>query len=173
MPVSLEEFGIVSGGFIRKLDSRNHWYPEMGDNDPRKRANLVSARIFNDPDNTYSLWLVNSSEDFMGVVVALVANATPQDRNLDFLWITEQELQQAGIQLKNIPEGKCLAVKDNHYEAQISQDQAKKLCLLLIENSRDSQRCKKKDTICIIDYYKSLGCYALVPNSQKCDCEIS
>jgi hypothetical protein len=51
MPVSLEEFGIVSGGFIRKLDSRNHWYPEMRDNDPRKRANLVSARIFNDPDN--------------------------------------------------------------------------------------------------------------------------
>ncbi|MCA6504496.1 MAG: hypothetical protein IM554_02865 [Pseudanabaena sp. M079S1SP2A07QC] len=167
---NLTEFGIESSVFIRKLDNRNHWNDCNGE-DTQKDSALVAQKIFDYQSNKYSLWYVTNDEEFYGVIASLTTNATPQDRNIDFIWIYQSELEEVGIKFDNIPESKCHHVKDLHYDAEINQATAQKLCHILINKQRKAHRCLKVKTKCVLKYQYNKGCKASDINSLICKCE--
>lgn len=166
---TLKEFGIMPPVFIRKIDSRGRWNPE----DCRTvedRAKRVADSLFR--EEVYSLWLVTSDLDFYGIVASLSARRTPKHQDIDFIWITEEELKEVGIVPKPESEGACLNVQSLHFNAQITSDEATKLCYNIMLKKRDAQRCKKKATTLILEYKEQMGCKAIRNDSLQCRCEL-
>jgi hypothetical protein len=59
---TLEDFGIYAPVFIRKLDKRADWHPEVKD---AVRAQSIAERIFPNSDRgVFSLFSVDSAEAF-------------------------------------------------------------------------------------------------------------
>jgi hypothetical protein len=167
----LEDFGIYKPGYIRKLNNQNHWYPE-GYETIEEIAEAIAQKLFTNSEQIYSLWLVETAEQFYGVVAALSAGRTPKNQNLDFLWIDAEELASASVELQPIPEGQCLYVCHLHFNARIASASAKKLCLILKQAGRLSQRCKKQPhTTPILNYQAEKGCRATETSREHCDCE--
>jgi hypothetical protein len=171
MLLRLTDLGFEFPSFLRKINSKNHWYPEEGDRDLNIRAQKVAEKIFNEQKGIYSLWYISTEEEFFGVVASLTTNANPKDRNIDFIWITESELKEVGIIFSQIPEGNCFRVKDLHFDVEINPNSARALCYHLMSNQRDAQRCPKKQTISILQHQRQIGCKAADISSQSCQCE--
>lgn len=169
MPPTLKGLGINPPVFIRKIDSRGHWDPEECSND-EERATRVANRIFK--EEVCSLWLVRSDSDFYGIVASLSARRSPKQQDINFIWVTEQELKELDISLKLVSEGACLDVENLHYNADISSNQAIKLCRKLITENRNPMRCKKKDTTSILAEKEQMGCRAMKSTTKKCSCEL-
>lgn len=91
---TLEDFGVQTPAYIRKINKLTHWHPESC-NSQQERTQKAAIDIFNDGVN--SLYLVKLNEDFYATIVAISANRNPQDQNFDFIWITEEELKEVGI----------------------------------------------------------------------------
>lgn len=167
----LEDFEIHKPGYIRKLRSRDRWHPE-GCDTLEERAKAVVQKIFANPEQIYSLWFVENSEQFYGVVAALSAGRSPRNQNVDFLWIDPEELASAAVELTQISEGQFWFVSDLHFNAQIGPVSAEKLCLLMMQAGREAQRCKeKKHTTLILEYQTEKGCKATEASRKRCDCE--
>ncbi|HLO83721.1 MAG TPA: hypothetical protein VK203_01730 [Nostocaceae cyanobacterium] len=164
---TLDDFGVPTPVYIRKLDSRTHWNPE-GCINQQERVQRIAERIFKHSVN--SLWLINSNQDFYGMVASLSAKRNPRQQDIDFIWITEEELNEVGINFKQVVEGDCLHAQSLHYNADIDQEQAKKLCEILTSKGRETKRCKRKQTEEIIKYLENSGCKALVANYLRCKC---
>ncbi len=168
----LANFNIHKPGYIRKLNNRNHWNPEDSET-VEERAKAVVQRLFANPEHIYSLWFVETAEQFYGVVAALSAGRTPKNQNLDFLWIDAEELASASAELTQISEGQCLFVRDLHFNAHIDPQSAEKLCLIMIQAGRDAQRCKRSPhTTPILEYQARKGCKATETDRGNCDCEV-
>jgi hypothetical protein len=168
---SLIELGIKPGSFIRKLDKQTHWNAFTDYEDLSVAALEVATRVFCEKGEIYSLWQVDTEQEFYGVVASLTANANPKDRNIDFIWMSGSELESAGISLENVPEGDCIRVKDLHFDVVITQQSAKHLCYDLLSQQRIAYRCKKAQTKLILQYQQNLGCKAADENSELCNCE--
>ncbi len=80
--------------------------------------------------------------------------------NFDFICIEEKDLIETEISFKRITEGRCIYVKNLHFNAQIDKKKAEQLCTILINNNIVAQRCKKKLTKQILTYQKELKCLA-------------
>jgi hypothetical protein len=165
---TLEGFGIQTPAYIRKIDKSRHWNQE-GCNSQQERAQKAALDIFEDGIN--SLYLVKSDQDFYAMIVAISANRNPKDQNFDFIWITEEELQEAGINFELVIEGACLHSQQIHFNASINTQSSCQLCENIMSKNREAKRCKRKDTKEILNHLESLGCKAIVPNSQNCKCE--
>lgn len=165
---SIEEFGIQPPVYIRKINSRTHWDPE-GCKTIEERAKRVSDRLFR--DSIYSIWLVRSNKEFYGLIASLSAKRNPRHQDIDFIWITEHELKEVDITLEPIEEGDCLYVQKLHYNTRINDAQAERLCYNMLLKDRKAQRCKKKNTISILEYQENLGCKAITNNLNQCVCE--
>lgn len=170
---SLAELGIEPGSFIRKLNNQNHWNTFSDAEDLAAAAQAMAAKVFGERGEVYSLWRINTDQDLYGVVAAITVNATPRDRNIDFIWVTDSELKEANIEFDNVPEGRCLRVKELHFDAVITQKNARQLCYDLLSKKRSAQRCKKAKTIQILTYQRELGCKAVDEDSQSCNCEVA
>ena len=168
---SLEELGIEPGSFIRKLDKQTHWNAFTDQEDLLVAAQEVAARVFNEKGEIYSLWKVSTEQEFYGIVAALTAHANPKDRHIDFIWLSTSELESAGISFDNIPEGDCIRVKDLHFDAVITPNNARQLCYELLSRQRIAYRCKKAQTKSILQFQRNLGCKAASESSEPCDCE--
>lgn len=156
--------------FIRKIDNRNHWYPQGYDDDLEGRVQRVSEKIFK--KEKCSIWKINKQEEFYGVIASLSANRDKREQDVDFIWITEEELNEVSIKLHAKPEGKCLDVKDLHFDIYFNRDQAKALCCKLIQNRREANRCQRADTKKILEHQERKKCRAVVENqSSICCCE--
>lgn len=83
------------------------------------------------------------------------------------------ELEEVGISFEKIPEGNCLNVRNLHFDALISQENERQLCGNLMAKQRVAQRCKKAQTILILQHQQDLGCKATDNSSQSCSCEVS
>ncbi len=165
----LEEFDVQPPAYIRKIDSRTHWNPEDCEND-NERVQKVVERVFR--DEIYSIWLVNSAPDFYGVIASLSARRNPRNQDIDFICITRDELDEVGIELDAVEEGKCLDVQKLHFNARIDKDTALKLCeKLIVREDRKAQRCQKAKTKLILEYQESRGCKATDSQREKCECE--
>lgn len=169
MPPTCQDFGINFPVYIRKMDNKSHWNPQDC-NDEEERANRVAQKVFK--NKTSSLWLVTSNEDFYGVIAALSENRNPRHQDVDFLLITEEDLYKVGITPKPVSEGKCLAVRSRHFDIIMDEDQAKDLCRYLISQERKPGRCKKKQTISILEHQQQRGCKAVSSDQSQCVCEI-
>lgn len=168
----LANFNIHKPGYIRKLNNQNHWYPE-GSATVEERVKAVVQKVFANPEHIYSLWFVETAEQFYGVVAALSAGRTPKNQNLDFLWINAEELASASIELTPISEGQCLFVRDLHFNAYIDSASAEKLCLIMMQAGREAQRCKKNQhTTPILEYQTGKGCRATETSREHCDCAV-
>ena len=165
---TLENFGVTTPAYIRKIGATTHWQQEDC-NSQKDRAEKAAAKIFKDGVN--SLYLVKSDQDFYATIVAISINRNPQDQNFDFIWITEEELQEAGINFELVIEGACLYSQKIHFNASINIQSACELCENIMSKNREAKRCKKKDTKEILNYLESLGCKAIVPNTPNCKCE--
>lgn len=165
---TLAEFGAQFPVFIRKIDSRVRWNPE-GCNSIEERANLVAERLFT--KEVYSIWRVTSDLEFYGVIASLSAGRNPRNQDIDFIWITEEELQEVGMIIEQKPEGDCLYVQKLHFNTRIDNHTAKRLCYNLLTKGREAKRCKKNQTTQILEYQDKLGCKAIKSNSMKCGCE--
>jgi hypothetical protein len=164
----LQEFGILPPVFIRKLDRRSDWHPEVAPLDrPRRSADL----LFAEADRIFSLWYIKNDQDFYNMVTAISAHRSPQNQNFDFIWITADELKDAGIEPEEFAEGQCIPARSLHYNAVISAEAAVLLCQDLLDANRQDYRCNRKKTGAILDLKRSSGCYALVPDSTGCLCE--
>lgn len=168
---SLTELGIVPGSFIRKLDSRNHWNAYKDETDAASASQLIAAKVFKGQENIYSLWQVNTDQEFYGVVASLTENATPRDRNIDFIWFSEHELQEVGIAFQNVAEGSCLHVENLHVDAVIDSNMAQQLCSVVWSQNREAKRCPRKHTIQILEHQQNLGCKATDTSLENCACE--
>lgn len=158
--------------FIRKIDGKSKWHPESEQPlTQNERAQKVAEALFKEQDNIYSLWLVHKDSDFYGVIASLSANRTPRDQNIDFIWITEDELKELGIEYKQVTESECIAVQKLHYNAEINRNIAQSLCHYLKIKNREPQRCKAKQTKEILEHQFELGCKAINEKSNQCKCE--
>lgn len=166
---TLEKFGITPPVYIRKIDSRGRWDPEECKSVEERTKRVVDS-LFR--QEVYSIWLVTSDSDFYGVVASLSARRTPNQQDIDFIWITEEELQEVGIVAQAEPEGDCLAVKELHFNAVINSNQATKLCYNLITKNREAKRCRKKDTSLILEDKEAMGCKAIKGDVVRCRCEL-
>lgn len=165
----LEDFDVKPPAYIRKIDSRGRWNPEDC-KDENERVQKVVERVFR--AEIYSIWLVKSEPDFYGVIASLSAGRNPKNQDIDFICITSDELDEVGIKLDAVEEGKCLDVQKLHFNARIDQDTALKLCeKLIVREERKAQRCKKAKTKLILEYQESRGCKATDSQREKCECE--
>jgi len=171
MLLHLKDLSFEFPSFLRKINSKNHWYPEEGDRDLKIRAQKVAEKIFNEQKGIYSLWYISTEEEFFGVVASLRTNANPKDSDIDFIWITESELKEVGIIFKKIPEGDCFRVKDLHFDVEINPNSAYELCYKLMSNQRKAQRCRQKQIKSILEHQRQIGCKAADISSQSCQCE--
>lgn len=174
MLLKLSDFGISSPIYLRKIDRLSHWNPENSF-DFENRVNQVADKVFR--ESVCSIWQINSDEELYGVVAAISSRRNPRHQDIDFIYLTEQDLDEIAIFKKQTEEGKCLFVKRLHYNIDIDIDrqQARKLCRKLLQEKREPQRCKKKMTQEILAYQEKRGCKA-VSDSQnviRCDCEKS
>ena len=168
---SLTDLGIKGSGFIRKLDNRNHWNAYQDNADMVSASQLVAEKVFREDGDRYSLWYISTDQELYGVVASLTANATPKDKNIDFIWIAESELKEVDIVFKRIPEGNCLHIKNLHFNAVINSTIAQRLCYTLMIGKRTAHRCQKAQTILILEHQQKLGCKATDVNSLNCECE--
>jgi hypothetical protein len=168
---SLEDLGIEPGSFIRKLDKQTHWNAFTDQEDLLVAAQEAAARVFPEKGEIYSLWKVSTEQEFYGIVASLTAYANPKDRNIDFIWVSKSELEAAEIKFENIPEGDCIRVKDLHFDAVITPNNARQLCYELLSKQRVAYRCKKAQTKSILQFQRNLGCKAASESSESCDCE--
>lgn len=168
---TLSEFGIEAPAFIRKIDSRIQWNPE-GYNTVEERARVIGEKLFREPGNLYSIWLVSTEQELYSVVASLSEYRSPKNQNIDFIWMTEEELRLVGISPENQPEGGCLHAQNLHFNVQIDPRMAENLCDYLIRKGRDANRCgKKAHTTLILAHQKQLGCKATDSDSEHCECE--
>jgi hypothetical protein len=167
---TLVDFDIPSGVFIRKLNKLTHWHPQEGDNDLSLRAKLASEKIFAD-ERKHSLWYVSTENEFYGVVASLTATATPKNRDIDFIWIEESELQEVGVVFEKIPNGECSQVKSLHFDAEINKSVFQNLCYNLMGKQREAYRCKKRQTTCILEYQRKIGCKSTDTDLESCECQ--
>ena len=58
---TLSELGIEAPAYIRKIDSRARWNPE-GCNTIEERARVIAEKLFREPANLYSIWLVSTEQ---------------------------------------------------------------------------------------------------------------
>ncbi|MEB3214113.1 MAG: hypothetical protein VKL39_22385, partial [Leptolyngbyaceae bacterium] len=169
---TLNDFGIYKPGYIRKVDKRGHWKPEDS-YDLESRAKIAAERIFKlNSKNLYSLWYVETAEQFYGMVAVLSAGRTPKNQDIDFLWIDAEELSSASIEPEPVPEGQCLFVQSMHFNAYIDPAAAEQLCLIMMQADREAQRCKKRQhTKLILEYQAEKGCKDTETSQENCDCE--
>ena len=157
---TLAQFGITESVFIRKINNKNRWLQHSAEVEDREKK--IAADVFD--NEICSLWKVGSDEDFYGFVAAISSNRSFQNQNIDFIWMTQNDLDQAGIEYQKIPEGDCLAVEHLHYNTKITKSQAILLCSRLIERNQEPQRCRKKQTASILKYQQTKGCIAVTKN---------
>lgn len=159
---TLDYFGIKQPVFIRKIDNKNRWikYDSVVQDREKKIAHDVFKNL------TCSLYRVESDEDFYGFVASISSRRSPQNQNIDFIWMTENDLKTVGIKYQKIREGDCLAARPLHYNATITEEQAILLCTRLINRNQEPLRSKKKQTQLILEHQGNKGCIAVTENSQ-------
>lgn len=168
---TLADFGIKSSVFIRKLDRRTHWHPSEGDNDLSLRARIASEKVFPPTEKRYSLWYVSTNEQFYGVLASLTFYANPKARDIDFICIEEDELQEFGITPELIPEGNCLHVKSLHFDVEICKNTAQYICYNLMNKGTADKRCQKAKVNLVLEHQRKLGCQSTETDCQSCQCE--
>jgi hypothetical protein len=164
----LLDFGINFPVYLRKIDRLSHWHPENSSGE--NRVNKVADKVF--PNDICSLWYIGNNEEFYGMVAAISARRKPRQQDIDFIYLTEEELEAYQIIKKQTIEGQCLFVARLHYNIEIDKEKARNLCQKLIEIGREPKRCKKKMTQFILEYQQKRGCKAVVDSLDKCECEL-
>lgn len=167
LPTFVEKFDVKLPAYIRKINSRAHWDVEGGST--MERAKKVTESLFKSELN--SIWLINSDTEFYGVVASLSANRTPKNQIIDFICITQLDLDEEGVEIEAISEGDCLDVQQLHFNARINKLTALRLCERLLLEGRKAHRCKKNETTSILEYQASRGCKATESILEKCECQ--
>lgn len=168
---SLSDFGIDVPVYIRKIDSRSRWNPEDC-NTLEERAKAVAGALFREPKNIYSIWLVNTDQEFYSVIASLSEYRSPRNQNIDFIWITQDELSLLELSPINYPEGGCLHARSCHFNIYIDSSNAETLCSYLIQQGREANRCSRNlHTKIILAHQEEIGCKATNRNLENCECE--
>lgn len=168
---TLEQFSIITPVFIRKIDNRNHCYPEGCDDNLEDRAKKVSGKIFK--DKVCSLWKVTLDEEFYGVIASLSAGRKYKNQAIDFIWITQEDLEEVNIVIQAEPEGKCLYVKNLHFNIHLDSFLAQTLCHTIFKKGREPKRCQKNDTQNILNHQESKNCRAIDDKLLDSPCQVS
>jgi hypothetical protein len=165
---TLQNFDIASPVFVRKLNKRSDWEPDVM---AAQRSQRIAELAFRESHRIFSLYYIANEQAFYSTIVALNALRSPQNNDTDFIWMTADELEAADIQPKLVEEGKCLQSSILHYDACIPVEAAVRLCQNLIVEGRKAYRCNRKTTQVILEERRGIGCHALVANSQHCACQ--
>ena len=153
----IEKLKINLPCYIRKINGLTKWNGLEGD--INQRIQQAVEKNFYEQENIYSLWHLETIEQFLGVVAIMRGRERPE--NFDFICIKEEDLIEAKISFTRITEGRCIYVKNLHFDAEIDKGKAEKLCTILMNKNIVAQRCKKKLTKQILAYQKELGCLAI------------
>lgn len=128
----------------------------------------VADKLFK--EDIYSIWRVHSDEEFYGIIASLSSDRNPREQNIDFICITDEDLETLKISKEQTQEDNCLFVQHLHYNTQIDRTTAKQLCRKLINEGREPKRCYKKWTQAILEHQHQKGCQAIVSNENPCSC---
>jgi hypothetical protein len=157
--------------YIRKIDKRSAWTPEvMAEEDrPLEAAN----RGFPRSEKKFSLYLVSTFDELKRVTVGLNSFRRRLKEQVDFIAFTRDELD--GIQaclLDAVGATGCDTANRLHVDIQIA-DYAKcvELCEEVMGRERTSFRVSKKDAKSWANELELFGCLAF-QNNQNCPCEI-
>jgi hypothetical protein len=167
---TLSGFGIQPPAYIHKIDRGTYWEYEEGISEGVEHA---LRNIFNNPDYLYSLWLVNSDLDFSCVAASLNAYRNSPNEQINFIWLTNEDLDKVGLTVTPSDEGKCLYAQKLHFNVFIEPDKAKELCYLLMENKRKTVRCTKGQMKLVVEFNSQRGCRAYENYPALCSCEMS
>ena len=159
------QFGISEPVLARKISNKNLWSRYL----PYVKGTAIdiASDIFTaQKDN--SLYLLEDDDDVRGFVASLNGPRTPQNQRLDFICMTEADLRSAQIKYQQTCGTQCLAVKDKHFDAEIDEQQAIKLCEILLSRKEQAYRLTKSDVKEILAIQREKGCISVVKDSSVC-----
>jgi hypothetical protein len=167
---TLSGFNIQPPVYIHKIDRGAYWEYEE---DISEGVEHALKNIFNNPDYLYSLWLVTSDLAFSCVAASLNAYRDSPNEQINFIWLTNDDLDKVGLTATPSDEGKCLYAQKLHFNVFIEPDKAKELCYHLMENNRKTVRCTKGQMKLVVESNLKRGCKAYENSPALCSCEMS
>ena len=168
---TLSGFGIQPPVYIHKIARGSNWVIEENVSDSIRHA---VETIFKDSDYMYSFWLVGSDLDLYCVAASLNADRDAPNEQINFIWLTHNDLEVLGLTATQSQEGKCIYAQKLHYNILVEPNKAQELCSLLMKNKRESVRCTKGAMKLIVTHNLGRGCKAYEYDNppQECLCEM-
>lgn len=150
--------------YVRKVDSPAHC----------KDAASIQNRVFKPPpDNTYSVFLVQSPKDLSRVAIALNANRSRSriTERLLLIALTSNELADIVIQ-RTTGKTPCEWANHLHHDLVVTDDsQIAQLAKSLVDAKRECKKFNKKAMKVALAATTDDGCYAAIKDSESCVCE--
>jgi len=160
--------------YIHKIDRPSYW--KFSDDFERRVDDAVS-HIFKDSEHLYSFWRIASSMDLYCVAASLNAKRDSPEEDIPFIWLTDLEMGEFGLEPAPSEEGVCLHATSLHVDILIPPEQARALChgLMLKELKFSEERSRKyrekKHMKEIVALLKAEGCKAYQTNLEFCSCQ--
>jgi hypothetical protein len=126
--------------FLRKLRRRQDWGSDQTPNAERA-ADLVKVMWKCEPhtESPFSVYLVNSDEDFQRVVIGMNGGRTSLTADSDFVAILPSDLEAVGICAQPTRgETLCSLTNALHHDIPAEDDQLLAICLRLLQQGRQS-----------------------------------
>jgi hypothetical protein len=155
--------------FLRKLRRRQDW---GSDETPiaDRAADLVKVmwKCEPHPDSPFSVFVVNSDEDFQRVVIGMNGGRLSLTADSDFVALLPEDLTAAGVHaVPCLGMTLCRLTNALHHDIPAEDDQLLMLCLRLLQEKRELIHLSKKRIKPLEDRAKSDGC-KVVPESTEC-----
>lgn len=147
--------------YIRKLNKRSDW------GDPsdalERRVDYAIDSAFRSEKNMFSFYRVRNDAELAIVIVALNAHRARLTSTLDFIAVTEMELQDAQIKiLENPGETSCDLANLLHVDVKPSTDRSiRELCQSAMSLNRSSARISKPQAKNFVEWASSYYCHAM------------
>lgn len=113
--------------YLHKIDNRNLWIATSPSD--------TALNIFANSDEIYSFFRVGSAAEVETVVAYLDKCRGGHRGKLDMLFVGDGYLETLGLNPVHVPEGSCRRARSLHFDVQINQAKALRLCTSLMSSS--------------------------------------
>ncbi len=155
--------------YVRKVDRKGHW---------ETPKHIIENVFPPEPDGTISIWRVDNVTALQRVAVALNANRVATNpkgvslaERLFLLALKPDELGEFDV-VQVDGQTDCAYAKRCHFDVRVSnQQQVSRLVNALLSVGREPATLTKGVMKQAAQAVEAQGCYAVVPDSDGCECE--